>query len=226
MGSVDLSGNIAGLITGAKQPREKQIMGVPFAQFVKFDIDIHYTRKLPGNFDWANRIQLGIGIPYNNSALLPYAKLYTIGGSSSVRGFRSRSLGPGSYETTAEDQQFFQLIGGDFKLLGNTELRIPITAQLGAAVFIDAGNIWTKDTILFGEKAKLSKDFYKEIAVAAGIGLRFDAGILLIRADLGMPLRKPFLPEADRWVLNKIDFGSGAWRRQNLVLNIAIGYPF
>ncbi len=226
MASLDLSGNIAGLITGSKGYREKDIFGVPFAQYVKIDFDVHYTRKLPNNYDWANRIQIGLGNPYNNSKLLPYAKLYTIGGSSSIRGFRSRTLGPGSYKTTAADQKYFQLIGGDYKLLLNSELRIPFTKQLGAAVFIDAGNIWTKDTILFGEAGKLSKNFLKEIAVAAGIGIRFDATILLIRADLGIPLRKPFLPENQRWVYNQFNFGSGAWRRENLILNIAIGYPF
>ena len=157
---------------------------------------------------------------------MPYAKLYTIGGSNSIRGFRSRSLGPGTYKPSATDQRYFQLIGGDYKLLANTELRIPFTKQLGGALFIDAGNIWTKDTILFGERGKLSKNWFKEIAVAAGIGIRFDATILLIRADLGIPLRKPFLPDGQRWVYNQFDFGSGPWRRDNLILNIAIGYPF
>ena len=224
--SLDLSGNIAGLVTGAKNYREKEIFGVPFAQYVKLDLDLHYTRKLPKNYDWANRIEIGLGNPYNNSRLLPYSKLYTIGGSSSVRGFRSRTLGPGAYKTTNKDQQYFQLIGGDYKLLLNTELRIPFTKQLGGAVFIDAGNIWTKDTILFGEAGKISKDFYQQIAVAAGIGIRFDATILLIRADLGIPLRKPYLPQGQQWVYNQFDFGSGSWRRENLILNIAIGLPF
>jgi hypothetical protein len=41
-----------------------------------------------------------------------------------------------------------------------------------------------------------------------------------------MPLRKPALPENERWVHNKIQFGDGKWRKENLVLNIAIGYPF
>jgi outer membrane protein insertion porin family len=224
--SIDLSGNIAGLISGAKNYREKTIFGTPFAQFVKFDVDIHYTRKLTNNFDWANRIQAGIGIPYNNSRLLPFAKLYTIGGSNSIRGFRARSLGPGVHRPSAEDQRFFQIIGGDYKLLANTELRIPFTKQLSGAVFIDAGNIWTKDTILFGPEGKLTKNFYKEIAVASGLGIRFDATVLLIRVDLGIPLRKPFLPDGQRWVINQIDFGSRAWRRDNLILNIALGLPF
>ncbi len=224
--SIDLSGNLAGLITGAKKFREKTIFGTPFAQFAKFDFDLHYTRKLPKDYDWANRITFGIGLPYNNSRLLPFTKLYTIGGASSIRGFRSLTLGPGTYKPTAEDQNFFQIIGGDFKLLANTELRIPFTKQLSGAIFTDVGNIWTKDTLLFGPRGKLTKDFYKELAVASGLGIRFDATVLLIRFDVGIPLRKPFLPEGQRWVLNQIDFGSKAWRRENIILNIAIGLPF
>ena len=108
----------------------------------------------------------------------------------------------------------------------NSELRIPLNKSVSAAFFIDAGNIWTKDTLLFGPAGKLSKDWYKEIAVASGFGIRFDATVLIIRADLGIPLRKPFLPDGQRWVLNQFNFGSGAWRRENLILNIALGLPF
>ncbi len=224
--AIDLSGNIAGLVTGAKDYRSKNIFGVPFAQYVKLDGDYHYTHKMKSGVDWANRLQIGIGLPYNNSRLLPFTKLYTIGGSNSIRGFRSRTLGPGKYKPTDEDQRFLQVIGGDYRLLANTELRFPFSKALSGAVFLDAGNIWTKDTILFGPLGKLSKDFYKEIAVATGIGIRFDAQVLLIRADLGTPLRKPYLPSGQRWVFNQFNFGSAAWRRENLILNIAIGLPF
>ncbi len=226
LGSADLSGNIAGLITGAKNYREKSILGVPFAQYAKLDFDLHYSRILPQNFEWANRIQIGLGMPYNNSKLLPYSKLYTIGGSSSIRGFRTRTLGPGTYRPSVEDQRFFQVIGGDYKLLLNTELRIPFTKQLSGAVFIDAGNIWTKDTLLFGPLGKLTKDFYKQLAIAGGIGLRFDATILLIRADLGVPIRAPYLPVGQQYVIRNFDLKSRTYRKENLVLNIAIGLPF
>ena len=223
---IELSGNIAGLITGAKDYRSKKVFGVPFAQYAKVDVDYHFTRHLTNKFDFANRLQLGIGLPYNNSKLLPFTKLYTIGGSSSIRGFRTRTLGPGTYKPTPGDQRFFQIIGGDYKLLFNTELRIPFTPQLSGALFVDAGNVWTKDTLLFGSKGKLTPQFLKELAVASGFGIRFDATVLLIRADLGIPLRKPYLPDGQRWVLNQIDFTSRAWRRENLILNIAIGLPF
>ncbi len=224
--SVELSGNIAGLVTGAKEYRSTNIFGVPFAQYVKLDADYHFTKKIFAKINWANRLQVGIGLPYNNSRLLPFNKLYTIGGSNSIRGFRARTLGPGKYKPTLNDQRFFQLIGGDYKLLANTELRIPFNEQLGMALFIDAGNIWTRDTILFGQAGKFTNSFYKELAVASGFGIRFDATFLIIRADFGVPLRKPYLPEGQRWVFDNINLGSGAWRKENLILNIAIGLPF
>ncbi|MEO6252273.1 MAG: BamA/TamA family outer membrane protein [Ferruginibacter sp.] len=224
--SIDLSGNILGLATGAKNFREKKIFNTPFAQYIKTDFDLHYTRTLTNKWDWASRIQVGIGLPYGNSALLPFAKQYIIGGSSSIRGFRVRSLGPGTYKPTAEDQRYFQIIGGDYKFLVNSEIRIPLTSSLHAAVFADAGNIWTKDTLLFGRAGQFSGAWINELAVASGIGLRFDAVVLIIRADLGIPLRKPYLPAGQRWVFNQIDFGSRSWRRENLILNIALGLPF
>ena len=214
---IDLSGNVAGLITGAKNYREKSIFGAPFAQYVKVDLGTHYTHRLPNKMEWANRLELGIGMPYNNSKLLPFAKQYNIGGASSIRGFSTR---------TPQDQRVFQIIGGDYRLLANTELRIPINNIFSTAVFLDAGNIWTKDTIIFGPKSKLTKDFIKEIAVAGGVGLRVDITFLLIRLDLGVPFRKPYLPDGERWVFDKFDFGNKDWRRENLVLNIAIGLPF
>ena len=89
--------------------------------------------------------------------MLPFAKQYIIGGSGSIRGFRVRNLGPGTYKPTAEDMRFFQIIGGDYKFLFNTEIRIPVTKSLSTAIFIDAGNIWTKDTLLFGPAGKFTK---------------------------------------------------------------------
>ena len=66
----------------------------------------------------------------------------------------------------------------------------------------------------------------KELGVGTGVGLRFDVSFLVLRLDVAFPLRKPWLPEPERWVIDGIKFGSGAWRRDNLVFNLGIGYPF
>ncbi|MEO6734123.1 MAG: BamA/TamA family outer membrane protein [Ferruginibacter sp.] len=226
LGSLDFSGNIAGLISGAKQPRQKKIFNTPFSQYAKADIDIRYKKKLTNNFEWANRLQIGIGIPYNNSNILPFSKQYVIGGSGSLRGFQMRQIGPGSYLPSLADQRYFQVIGGDYRLQLNTEMRMPIFAKLSGVAFVDAGNIWTKDTLLFGKAGKLKKESLNELAIAAGLGLRFDASLILIRIDLGVPIRKPYLPVGQRWVIDKIALGDKDWRQKNLIVNIALGYPF
>ena len=224
--NAEIAGTTLGLLSGAKQPRSKNIFGAPFAQYVKGDIDIRYTRRLKNKWQFANRIQIGIGFPYNNSSYLPFSKQYIVGGSNSIRAFAVRTLGPGSYKPTLFDQAYYQTIGGDYKLLLNSEIRIPIAGRFSGAVFADIGNVWTKDSILFGKAGQLKKDFLKELAIASGIGLRIDASVILLRFDFGIPFRIPWLPDGQRWVIDKIALGDSRWRRDNLVFNIAIGYPF
>ncbi len=224
--SLEAAGNTIGFLSGAKAPRTKNIFNTPFAQYVKGDVDIRFTKRFRNKLEWANRMQIGIGFPYNNSAFLPFSKQYIIGGSSSIRAFSVRSLGPGSFVPDLQKQAYFQTIGGDYKLLVNSELRIPLAGRFSMAVFADIGNIWTRDTVLFGRPGQLKKDFLKELAVASGFGLRIDASVILLRFDLGIPLRKPYLPDRERWVIDKIALGDKHWRSDNLVFNIAIGYPF
>ena len=65
-----------------------------------------------------------------------------------------------------------------------------------------------------------------ELAVGVGAGLRFDLSFLVLRTDLAFPIRKPYLADGERWVLDKINLGNSGWRSDNLVFNLAIGYPF
>jgi outer membrane protein insertion porin family len=144
---------------------------------------------LDENTYWANRVIIGMGFPYGNSAYLPFSRQFIIGGASSIRGFSPRQLGPGRVQGRCTLQQLYlPQIGGDIKLEMNTELRFPLVSKLRGAVFVDAGNIWTKDTVLYGKDAQFSKSFMKDIAVSAGIGVRVDLSILLIRLDIAAPL--------------------------------------
>ena len=43
---------------------------------------------------------------------------------------------------------------------------------------------------------------------------------------MSIPFRIPYLPKGERWVFKDIDFGSSKWRKDNLMFNLAIGYPF
>src|SRR5690606_40159356 len=101
-----------------------------------------------------------------------------------------------------------------------------LVSFLNVAAFVDAGNVWLFNDEEGREGGKISSDFLSEIAVGGGVGLRFDFNILILRLDLAIPFRVPYYPKEERWSFNRIDFSSKEWRRENLMLNIAIGYPF
>lgn len=234
-GMLDLAGNIAGLISGgnAKEGNQKSIFGVPFSQYAKIENDFRFYHKLTEKTSFATRLIAGVAIPYGNSKHIPFSRQFFVGGSNSIRAFRARTLGPGSYDprdgnnTRAAFDQ-----AGDVKLELNAEYRANLYKFLNVAVFADAGNIWLinddldENGINTRPGGKFSKDFLSEVAVGAGVGLRLDFSILILRLDLAMPLRVPYYDKGDRWSFDKINFGSGSWRKDNLILNIAIGYPF
>lgn len=229
-GLVDLSNNILGLVQGASREKPRQLFGTTYAQYLKLQADGRYYLYYGANRTdvWANRIIVGYGIPYGNSAQLPNVKQFFSGGNSSLRGFRSRLVGPGTFnalQRTADGQVFIETLG-DIKLELNTEFRKNIYKFLNAALFADAGNIWTATDDPRFPGGKFTTSFIKELAANIGVGLRLDFQILLLRLDLGMPIYKPWLPEGDRWVIDQLHFGNRSWRSENLIFNLAIGYPF
>ncbi|MFB3386542.1 BamA/TamA family outer membrane protein [Flavobacterium sp. LAR06] len=227
-GEADLAGNVTGLITGANVKKNDtiKIFDVPFSQYAKFRGDFRHYLKLGKESQLASRVILGVGIPYGNSGVLPTSKQFVVGGTNSIRAFRARSIGPGSYLNTETSNNYLPDQSGDLKLEFSTEYRAKLFSIVKGAAFIDAGNIWLMNKDPDKPGAEISKDFMKEIAVGAGVGLRFDVSFFILRTDLAFPLRKPYLPDGERWVIKDIDFGSGPWRKENLILNIAIGYPF
>jgi outer membrane protein insertion porin family len=226
-GVVDLSGNIAGLLSNAniKKRDTVKIRNAAFSQYVKFEADGRYYRKLGLKSTWANRIDIGVGYPYGNSVEVPYIKQFFVGGNNSLRGFRSRSVGPGIY-FPVNNSSIFPDQTGDIKLELNTEIRPHISGPLYGAVFIDAGNIWLASDTIYTHKpgSKFTSKFLSQLAVDVGVGIRLDITIFVIRFDVAFPLRKPW--EQNPWVINQVDPGNQTWRRQNIVYNLAIGYPF
>ncbi|UFH31171.1 BamA/TamA family outer membrane protein [Chryseobacterium sp. C-71] len=234
-GMLDLAGNITGLVTGAnvKEGKEKTIFGVPFSQYAKIENDVRFYHKFTEKTSFASRFIAGVAVPYGNSEHIPFSRQFFVGGSNSIRAFRARTLGPGSYDPRGEDNTravFDQ--AGDIKLELNAEYRANLYKFLNVAAFVDAGNIWlindeiNENGINTRPGGKFSKDFLSEVAVGAGVGLRLDFSILILRLDLAMPLRVPYYEKGERWAFDRINFGDSSWRRDNLILNIAIGYPF
>ena len=221
-GSMDFSGNAAGLIMGANSTTDpKKILDVPFSQFAKMEADFRHYLNLGGELQLASRAIVGVGYAYGNSKELPFIKQFFIGGTNSIRAFRARSIGPGSFDGSAQNNSFLPDQSGDLKLELNTELRGKIYSFIKGAVFIDAGNIWLLHEDSLKPGAQISSKFIEQLAVGTGVGLRFDFSFLILRTDLAFPLK--YSSSKD---FNKINLFDSTWRKKNLVFNLAIGYPF
>lgn len=220
----DVAGNTIGSIMGTQTGEDpKQIFGSNFAQYAKLQLDGRFYHRINNKTEWANRMLVGIGLPYGNSTTMPVVKQFFSGGSNSLRGFASRLVGPGTFDGINSN---FIETQGDMKFEFNSEIRHKLYSFIHGAAFIDAGNIWLmRDNAKF-PGGTISKNFYRELAVDVGLGLRFDFSILVLRLDFAGPIRKPWLPDGQRWTWSGIEFGDKDWRRENLFFNVAIGYPF
>jgi outer membrane protein assembly factor BamA len=196
------------------------IFGQPFAQFVRTDIDIKYNRIINDVSSMVYRGFFGIGIPYKNSLAMPFEKQYFEGGANGIRGWQVRSLGPGSY---VPDSTKYINQTGDIKLEANIEYRFKLFWILEGALFVDAGNIWAikEDKNRPGAQFRIN-NFYKDIAVGTGFGMRFDLKFVLLRTDIGLKLRDPKLPADTKWIFSR----PGSLNTSNMSIVIAIGYPF
>jgi len=224
-GSIETGGNVWGLFTPKNGNGQRSLFDVPLNQFVRLEADFRDYFKINRGVTWANRLNAGYGYAYGSSTSLPFVRQFFAGGSNDIRAFKARSLGPGTFKVA--DTVRFADQGGDVKIMLNTELRFKLVSVLYGALFADAGNVWLRkeDPARPGSEFK-AKNILSELAVGTGAGLRVDASIFVIRLDVAFPVRKPYLPEGQRWVFDQVSFGSSAWRRENLIYNIGIGYPF
>ena len=232
-GNIDIAGNALRAIQRQVKEGEGpyQIFGSPYSQYIKGDVDFRYYWQLDSHNKLVSRIVFGTGYAYGNSTTMPYIKQFSIGGTNSIRAFPARSIGPGTYDVRTQadenDQRLFIDQRGDIKLEGNLEYRFDIYKAFKGALFLDAGNIWLLEEDDHRPGGRFKRDqFLKELAVGTGVGFRFDFSFFVLRLDVATPLRKPFLPEDQRWVIKDIDFSSSKWRQNNIIFNIAIGYPF
>jgi outer membrane protein assembly factor BamA len=200
-----------------------KILGQPYAQYVRADIDLRYNYRFNDVSSIVYRGFFGIGIPYGNSKEVPFEKQYFSGGSNGIRAWQVRTLGPGSYNPNPGNaSSVFLNETADIKLEANAEYRFKLFWILEGALFVDAGNIWSYnyDPTRPGAQFTFNR-FYKEIAVGTGTGFRFDFNFVIARIDIGMKLRDPLLPDGARWI-----FLNGPYKRNDFTIVLGIGYPF
>ena len=204
----------------AENENHHELFGIRYAQFFRGDIDFRQYINL-GEKTWLVFRQLvGAGIPYGNSYDMPFERSFYSGGATGLRGWDFRTLGPGGYVPPSDDSPYIERIG-DLQLELNAELRFPVYKSFNGAIFVDAGNIWNyhaNELLPNGEFHWNS--FYNQIALDAGIGVRLDVNIVVIRLDMALPLRYPYVREnGSHWNFKDMDIFD-----LNTVINI--GYPF
>ena len=250
--NIDISGN---LVHGIKswQARNNEIdqpytlFTLPYSQYAKLDLDFKYHPWAAKHSSFASRLFAGVGIPYGNSEALPYIKQYFQGGANSMRAWRIRTLGPGSFnyrellvDENGDSTTYIFDQTGNVKLELNLEYRFDIWTFLKGAFFVDAGNTWILKEDAERENADFDiRRFYKEFALGAGIGARLDFSYFVIRFDTGLKLRDPGLrnhcipdengicqnTQNETWVVRNFEWKK-AYRQDNITFNLAIGYPF
>jgi len=213
-GRVGLSGNLLGILSGADTlgGKVKTLFGTAYNQYVKLENELRFFHKLGPKSTIAARLIASAGLPYGNSTILPYSQQFFIGGANSLRGFRARSIGPGSVNPLSNNPNGF--IGdqsGDIKLEANLEYRPHLFSIVYGAIFFDAGNVWNAKSYATLPGGTFNKNFYKQLATDVGAGLRFDASVLVLRTDFGFPLSRPYKSDT---------------AKDKVVFNLAIGYPF
>lgn len=241
-GGLDLSGNLLGLASSVIDFKrnvdgEKEVMGVPYLQYAKTEIDLRYYRHLGGDKQLVIRLNPGVAIPYgNNSSLLIFEKSFFGGGMNGIRAWQARTLGPGNYNRKVLDpglrlnlRNLDQL--GEIKFEGNVEYRFKVLndvfgAKLKAAAFADFGNIWriSENELNPGGEFKFDR-FFGQLAIGAGAGLRFDLDYFVIRLDAGIKVRDPQFNGTQRWVITEF-FDSKTFKDQYRLTNAPDRYNF
>ena len=200
----------------------KTLLGIDYAQFIKLSTSLRKTWQMGFKSQLVGRVAGGIIIPYGNSEVAPFAECFYVGGANSIRAFTVRSVGPGRYHEANSELAYFDRVG-DIKLEGNLEYRFNIFGGLYGALFLDAGNVWNLKNSFDDETEQDGvfriKDFWRQIALGTGFGVRYDLDFFVLRLDLGIGLHLPY-------DTGKSGFYNIPKFRDGLGFHFAIGYPF
>lgn len=231
-GQLELAGNTLNALSGPldfevnPETGQRQVLGVSYAQYAKVNIDYRYFWAIDQKQTIGFRLFGGVVKPYGNVDFVPFDRQYFAGGSNDVRAWQAYTLGLGNVSVSqifGDTVPSLRTIVGDVKLLASVEYRFPIVGQLLGGIFIDAGNIWAienqeADTDILNENFKFS-EFYKDLAVGSGIGLRYDFNFFVIRLDMAYKIYDPN-------ILLEENFLPESFALRNATFNFAIGYPF
>ncbi len=241
--SFDPAGNIFALFKKYQDTLDngqKAIFGIGYSQFARIDNELILAKPLRKEKSLNFKVDIGGGLPYGNTATsLPYDYSFFGGGANDIRGWRARALGPGSYKYYLDLNRTATQIG-DIGLSASAEFRFPISSLVKSAIFVDAGNIWTIFEDVNRPGGQISTNWFKEIAVAAGVGLRLDLDFFIVRVDLGIPIMNPALPKGAQWIWQSRQpyydegiavFGDPYYKEVMPLpfipqLHFGIGYPF
>ena len=223
--NVETAGNLLSGLTALVDTKytndgKRMFCGIAYAQYVKGDFDFSKSFRIDKNNSVAIHAAVGIAYPYGNSNILPFEKRYFAGGANSVRGWSVRSLGPGAYNGADRGINFINQ-SGDLKLDLSIEYRAFLFWKFNGALFIDAGNIWTiRDYADQPGGAFRLNDFYRQIAVAYGLGLRMNLDFFVLRFDAGMKAIHPAYHGRDRYPIIHPVFS------RDFAFHFAVGLPF
>ena len=203
-----------------------KLLNTQFAQFAKADLSVTYHHVFNPHHRLVWHADVGVAVPYGNSQTIPFEKRYFAGGANSVRGWAARTLGPGGYKGNGGRIDFNNQ-SGDIRLNLNVEYRAKVWSIIELAAFVDAGNIWT----VFDYEAQPYgvfkwDEFYKQIALAYGVGLRLDFTFFVFRVDFGVKLYDPSRLYGTGSGTQWRTAGNGLNWKDDMALHFAIGYPF
>jgi len=209
-GSLDVAGNALSLFkkyqmkdTVGQYKNQNRVFGLVYSQFVRADNEVIYSYPLGKTRSINARALSGLGLTYGNSnTSMPYDYSFYAGGSNDVRGWKARALGPGAYKYYLDTNRTALQVA-DIRISGSVEYRFQFSSFIKGALFVDGGNVWTLREDNKRPGSQISANWFKENAVAAGVGVRMDFDFFILRFDVGFPIHNPSLPIGERWSFQK-----------------------
>lgn len=199
---------------------------IDFARYTTFEFQYRYYWNLRGNTTLAFRFNPAVAFSFDDLNV-PFVKQFYIGGPQSIRAWQIREVGPGTNRISEDigDSGLPFFSSGDIKLELNLEYRFDLFWRLESAIFLDAGNIWLIDSD--EPENNFSRDFYKQLAVGTGVGLRMDLTFAMLRLDMGYKIKTPYKnQDGNYWFHHSGNPFTLGNMLKEINFNLAIGYPF